>query len=411
MATAALAGRKPKKFTFDWEGKDKNGARVSGYIESVNQDLVKAQLRRQGITPLKVRKKSQSSLGGGNKKITARDISIFARQLTTMMSAGVPLVQSFEIVANGLDNKAMRALILSVKADVEAGSSLAVAMRKHPNAFDDLFCSLVDAGEQSGTLESLLNEIATYKEKTEALKAKIKKAMFYPIAVLVVAFIVTAILLIFVVPQFESLFQNMGADLPAFTKFVVNLSELFQEWWYIIFGAVVGIVMFFTHLKKTSKKFAAILDRISLKLPIVGNLLVKACTARFARTLSTMSTAGVPLVEAMDSVASTAGNSVYYNAIVRIKDEASTGQRLAASLRQSGLFSSMVVQMVAIGEESGALDEMLAKVADYYEQEVDDAVDGLTSLLEPAIMSFLGIVVGGLVIAMYLPIFKMGDAF
>jgi type IV pilus assembly protein PilC len=411
MASAAIAGKKPKKFTFEWEGKDKKGSRVSGFIESVSQNLVKAQLRRDGITPLKVRKKTNSRFSGIKNKITPQDISIFARQLTTMMSAGVPLVQAFEIVAGGLDNKAMRALVLAVKSDVESGSGLAVAMRKHPAAFDDLFCSLVAAGEQSGTLEKLLNEIATYKEKSEALKSKIKKAMFYPTAVLVVAFVVTAILLVFVVPQFESLFQGMGSELPAFTQMVVSLSEFMQEWWYMIFGGIVGAVMVFSHLKKNSAKFSALVDRISLKLPVVGDILVKACTARFARTLSTMSSAGVPLVEAMESVASTAGNSVYHKAILRIRDDAATGQRLQISLRQSGLFSSMVVQMVAIGEESGALDEMLAKVADYYEQEVDDAVDGLTSLMEPMIMSFLGVVVGGLVIAMYLPIFKMGDAF
>jgi len=411
MASAAIAGKKPKKFTFEWEGKDKKGSRVSGFIESVSQNLVKAQLRREGITPLKVRKKTKSHFSGAKDKITAQDISVFARQLTTMMSAGVPLVQAFEIVAVGLDNKAMRALVLAVKSDVESGSGLAVAMRKHPAAFDDLFCNLVAAGEQSGTLEKLLNEIATYKEKSEALKSKIKKAMFYPIAVLVVAFIVTAILLIFVVPQFESLFQGMGSDLPAFTQMVVKLSEFMQEWWYMIFGGIVGTVMVFSNLRKKSATFSALVDRISLKLPIVGDILVKACTARFARTLATMSSAGVPLVEAMESVASTAGNSVYHKAILRIRDDAATGQRLQISLRQSGLFSSMVVQMVAIGEESGALDDMLSKVADYYEQEVDDAVDGLTSLMEPLIMSFLGVVVGGLVIAMYLPIFKMGDAF
>lgn len=411
MATVAVAENKPKKLSFEWEGKDSNGARVSGFLEGPNQDLIKAQLRRQGITPLKVRKKSQSRFAGAGKKITPADIAVFARQLTTMMGAGVPLVQAFEIVANGLDNKAMRKLVLEVKADVESGSSLAVAMRKHPNEFDDLFCSLVDAGEQSGTLETLLNEIATYKEKTEALKKKIKKAMFYPAAVLVVAFIVTSILLIFVVPQFQSLFQGMGSDLPAFTKFVVNLSELFQEWWYIIVAVIFGIVFAFFQGRKRSERFAAVVDRLSLKLPIIGDILLKASTARFARTLSTMSRAGVPLVEAMDSVASTAGNSVFYNVIKRIKEEAASGQRLQVSLRQSGLFSNMVVQMVAIGEESGALDEMLAKVADYYEEDVDNAVDSLTSLMEPVIMSFLGVVVGGLVIAMYLPIFKMGDAF
>lgn len=411
MATAAIAENRPKKFSFEWEGKDNSGARVNGFIEGANQDLVKAQLRRQGITPLRVRKRKQSRFSSSGKKITTADIAIFARQLTTMMSAGVPLVQAFEIVANGLDNKAMQKLVLDVKADVESGSSLAVAMRKHPNEFDDLFCSLVDAGEQSGTLETLLNEIATYKEKIEALRAKIKKAMYYPIAVLVVAFVVTAILLIFVVPQFESLFQGMGSDLPAFTKFVVSLSEFFQETWYIMLIASIAAVFGFIQARKRSASFSALVDRVSLRLPIVGDILIKASTARFARTLSTMSRAGVPLVEAMDSVASTAGNSVFHNAIMRIKEEAATGQRLQVSLRQSGLFSTMVVQMVAIGEESGALDEMLAKVADYYEQDVDNAVDSLTSLMEPAIMSFLGIVIGGLVIAMYLPIFKLGEAF
>lgn len=408
---AAKKANNTKNFTFYWEGKDRAGSKITGAIESTSQAIVRAQLRKQGITPLKMRKKSQSRSNAGGKKITATDIAIFSRQLTTMLSAGIPMVQSFEIVADGLDNKSMRKLVLEVKADVESGSNLATAMRKHPNQFDDLFCSLVAVGEQSGTLEALLNEIAVYKEKTEALKAKIKKAMFYPIAVMIIAFCVTAILLIFVVPQFETLFNNAGSDLPAFTQFVVSLSEFLQAWWYIIFGVIVGTVFALLHLKKTSKSFSATLDKLSLKLPVVGDLLGKAATARFTRTLSTMSVAGVPLVEAMDSVASTAGNALYYDAIMQVRDEIATGQRLQRALRQTGLFSSMVIQMVAIGEESGALDKMLAKVAEYYEEEVDNGVDSLTSLMEPMIMAFLGVVVGGLVVAMYLPIFKLGDSF
>ena len=399
-----------KKLEFMWEGKDARGQKVKGKMEGQNADIVKAQLRRKGITPLKVRKQATSIFGSGGS-ITAGDIAIFARQLATMMSAGVPLVQSFEIVANGHENKAMRELLITVKADIEGGSNLAQALGKHPRHFDDLFCNLVNAGEQSGTLESLLDKIAIYKEKTEAIKSKIKKAMFYPAAVMVVAVIVTAILLIFVVPQFEGLFRQAGTDLPAFTKMVVNLSEFMQEYWYMIFGGMIGAVFILVHLKRTSKGFANALDKLVLKLPIVGVILVKATIARFARTLSTMSAAGVPLVEAMDSVAGASGNYVFRKAILRMKDEAATGQRLQVSMQMSGLFPNMVIQMVAIGEESGSLDSMLGKVADFYEEEVDNAVDGLSSLLEPLIMVILGVLVGGLVVAMYLPIFSMADAF
>jgi len=403
MATAAI------KQTFLWEGKDSKGQTVKGEMSSKSPDLIKAQLRRQGITPTKVKK--QKAIKGGSNTITAGDIAIFARQLTTMMGSGVPLVQAFEIVANGLDNKAMAQVVNQIKASVEGGSSLTVALKNHPDHFDELFCNLVEAGEQSGTLERLLNEVATYKEKTEALKAKIKKAMFYPIAVLIVAFIVTAILLVFVVPQFETLFAGVGSDLPAFTKMVVNLSEFMQEWWWVIFGAIGATVFTLKTFHKKSQKFRDKTDALVLRLPIIGEIMHKAATSKFARTLATMSSAGVPLVEAMDSVAGAAGNAVYRDAVLRMKDDTSTGQRLTASMRQQGLFSNMAVQMVAIGEESGALDDMLSKVADYYEEEVDNSVDALTSLMEPMIMAFLGIVVGGLVVAMYLPIFKMGDAF
>jgi type IV pilus assembly protein PilC len=406
MATATA-----RKQTYEWEGRDQHGNRQRGITDGHNTDLVRAQLRRQGITPTKVRKKSKPLFGGGGKKITASDIAIFARQLTTMMTAGVPLVQAFEIVAQGQEKKNLRDLILTIKSDVESGATLAAALRKHPEAFDDLFCSLVAAGERSGTLERLLNEIATYKEKAESLKAKVRKAMVYPAIVLSVAFIVTAVLLIFVVPQFQDLFEGVGSELPAFTRMVVNISEFFQAWWFVIFGSVIGSVMLFIQARKRSQRFSEFVDRVALKLPVFGDLFQKAATARFARTLATMSSAGVPLVEAMESVADTAGNSKYRYAILKMRDEAATGQRLQASIRQSGLFSNMVAQMVAIGEESGSLDNMLAKIADYYEEEVDNAVDSLTAMMEPFIMVIIGVLVGGLVVAMYLPIFKMGDAF
>ena len=407
----ATSTKKSVMQTFIWEGKDRKGKLSKGSLTAQSTTMAKAQLRKQGIIPKRIKKKSKPLFGAKAGKITAGDIAVFSRQLTTMMTAGVPLVQSFDIVAQGQSNKAMQELIFGIKADVETGSTMSSALSKYPAHFDDLFCSLVYAGEISGTLETLLNEISIYKEKTESLKNKIKKAMFYPIAVLIIAFIVTAILLMFVVPQFEALFSGMGSDLPAFTKMVVNLSEFMQEWWYLIFGGIGGTVFGLIHLKKTSKAFADGLDRVVLKLPVVGDIIDKAATARFARTLSTLQTAGVPLVEAMDSVADAAGNSVYRKAILKMRDDTSTGRRLQESMKETGVFSTMAVQMVAIGEESGALGTMLSKVADYYEEEVDNAVDGLTSLMEPMIMAFLGVVVGGLVVAMYLPIFKMGDAF
>lgn len=396
-----------KKLTFDWEGKDPKGNKVKGQMEGPNADWVKAQLRRKGTRPLKVRRQRSSSFG--KQKITPGDIAIFARQLATMLNAGVPLVQSFDIVGQGLDNKSMRELVLTIKADIEGGANLSGALRRHPRQFDSLFCNLVAAGEQSGTLDDLLDKLATYKEKTEALKAKIRKAMYYPAAVVIVAFIVTTILLVYVVPQFESLFQTFGGELPAFTQFVVGLSEFFQRWWYAIFGVIIGGVVGILQAKRRSKRVADGFDALALKLPVLGDILRKATIARFARTLSTMSAAGVPLVEGMESVAGAAGNSVYENAIMRMRDEAAAGQQLQVTMENTGLFPNMVIQMTAIGEESGSLEEMLGKVADFYEQEVDNAVDSLTSLMEPIIMAFLGVIIGGLVIAMYLPVFKMGQ--
>ncbi|MCB1755048.1 MAG: type II secretion system F family protein [Gammaproteobacteria bacterium] len=406
---ATAANRETQRTLYEWEGTDKKGSKIRGTMSAQSVDLIKAKLRRQGILPTKIKKQSKKK--GGGEKINAGDIAIFARQLTTMMQSGIPMVQSLEIVAQGLEKKSMRDMVFAIKADVESGSNFASALTKFPDQFDDLFCSLVDAGEQSGTLDTLLNEIANYKEKTEALRKKIKKAMTYPISVLVIASIVTGILLIFVVPQFETLFKSVGSDLPAFTKFVVTLSEGMQKWWYVVIIGVGLIVYSFKKARKVSKPFNRLIDQISLKLPVFGPIMIKAATARFSRTLSTMSRAGVPIVEAMENVAGTAGNEIFKEAILKMKDEAATGQRLQISIAQSGLFSTMVIQMVAIGEEAGSIDEMLGKVAEFYEGEVDNDVDALTSLMEPIIMAFLGIVIGGLVLAMYLPIFKMGEAF
>lgn len=403
--------QKAQKVTiFTWVGTDRRGARVRGETRSNSMALVKAQLRQQGITPQRVRRKAKSLFGGKRKKkITAGDIAIFSRQMATMMASGVPLVQSFEIIGRGHENPAMAELILAVKADVESGNPLARALGRHPRHFDDLYCSLVNAGESAGILDSLLDKIATYKEKTEALKSKIRKAMFYPIAVIVVAFIVTTILMLFVIPQFQEMFSGFGADLPAMTLMVIALSQFFQDYWWAVFGGIGAAIAGFVQARRRSAAFRDALDRLSLRLPIFGDILDKAALARFARTLSTMFAAGVPLVEAMGTVAGAAGNVVYEEAILRIRDDISTGSPLNQSMQQTSLFPNMVVQMVAIGEEAGSVDSMLAKVADFYEQEVDDAVDGLSSLLEPIIMAFLGVVIGGLVVAMYLPIFKMGE--
>ena len=396
--------------TFIWTGTDKRGVRVKGQTRGTNPSLIKANLRKQGIKPIKIKKQSTLFQATGKKKIVPKDIAVFFRQLATMMSAGVPLVQSFEIIGRGHENAGMRELILSIKAEVESGTSLSETLAKHPIYFDDLVVSLVGAGEQAGALEALLDKIATYKEKTEILKAKIKKAMFYPTAVIIVAFIVTAILLIFVVPQFEELFTSFGADLPAFTRVVVNMSEFMQAYWWIVAGIGVGGIYSLLQAKKRSRKFNRALDRMVLKMPIIGPIMHKAAVARYARTLGTMFAAGVPLVEGLEAVAGATGNVVYSDAVLMIRDSVATGQQLTFAMNQTALFPNMVEQMVAIGEESGSLDEMLNKVADFYEQEVDDAVDALSSLLEPLIMSILGILIGGLVVAMYLPIFKMGAA-
>jgi len=395
---------------FIWTGMDKRGIRVKGQTRGTNPSLIRADLRKQGIKPLKVKKQSSLFSKGAKKSIAQKDIAIFFRQLATMMSAGVPLVQAFEIIGRGHDNAGMRVLLLKIKNEVESGTSLSESLAKHPVYFDDLVISLVNAGEQAGVLETLLDKIATYKEKTEYLKSKIKKAMFYPAAVIVVAVIVTAILLIFVVPQFEELFTSFGADLPAFTRMVVNLSEFMQQWWWLVFGIVIGSVIGFLQAKKRSRRFARAFDRFILKVPVIGPIMHKAAVARYARTLGTMFAAGVPLVEALESVSGATGNVVYSDAVLMIRDSVATGQQLQFAMSQTGLFPNMVEQMVAIGEESGALDDMLNKVADFYEQEVDDAVDALSSLLEPLIMSVLGILIGGLVVAMYLPIFKLGAA-
>jgi type IV pilus assembly protein PilC len=404
MATKAV-----KVSVYAWEGVDKKGTKVTGEIKGHNQALVKAQLRKQGINPTKVRKKSISIFGKG-KKIKPLDIAFFSRQMATMMKAGVPLLQSFDIISEGHDNPNMRKLVEDVKQEVAAGHSFATALRQKPLYFDDLFCNLVDAGEQAGALESLLDRVATYKEKTESLKAKIKKAMTYPIAVVVVAVVVTGILLLKVVPQFQAIFAGFGAQLPAFTVMVIGLSQLVQDYWWILLAGLALSMFAFRRAHRTSERFRNSLDKALLKVPIIGPLLYKSAVARYARTLSTTFAAGVPLVEALDSVAGATGNIVFKNAVNKIKQDVSTGMQLNFSMRSTGVFPMLAVQMTAIGEESGALDSMLDKVATYYEDEVDNMVDSLTALMEPMIMAVLGIIVGGLVIAMYLPIFQLGNA-
>ena len=403
-----MAERTLKTSVFVWEGTDRKGGKIKGELAGANTALVKAQLRKQGINPTKVRKKGISLLGKG-KKIKPMDIALFTRQMATMMGSGVPLLQSFDIIGEGFDNPNMRKLVDEVKQEVAAGNSLANSLRKKPQYFDDLYCNLVDAGEQSGALEALLDRVATYKEKTESLKAKIKKAMTYPIAVVVVAVIVSAILLIKVVPQFQSVFSNFGAELPAFTRMVISLSETLQEWWFIVLIGIFVAAFAFKEAHKRSEKFRDFLDRTLLKTPIVGMILYKSSIARYARTLATTFAAGVPLVEALDSVAGATGNVVFRNAVNKIKQDVSSGTQLNFSMRTTGVFPSMAIQMAAIGEESGSLDAMLDKVASYYEEEVDNAVDNLTTLMEPMIMAVLGVLVGGLIIAMYLPIFQLGN--
>lgn len=405
MAQAAAV----KEFTFRWEGTDRKGNRIKGDRIGPSEHFIRLQLRRDGINPIYVRKQS-SLFGKRKKKITSGEIAIFMRQMAVMMAAGVPLVQSLEIVGRGHENPSLGEMIMAIKLSIEGGDSFAESLRKFPLHFDELVVNLVEAGEKSGTLEALLDKIATYKEKTEAIKKKVKKALTYPAAVVVVAFIVTGILLYFVVPQFQSLFQGFGADLPAFTLMVIGLSKFVQSYWWMILLAVGGGFYALFEAKRRSANFRRLLDRLMLKIPVVGDILYKSAVARFARTLSTMFAAGVPLVEAMDSVGKAAGNIVFTEAILRMKDQVATGQQLNFTMQQSSLFPNMATQMVQIGEESGALDAMCAKVADFYEAEVDALVDALSSLLEPLIMATLGVLVGGLVVAMYLPIFKLGQA-
>src|ERR1700693_5821811 len=405
MAISATAAKKDIQFL--WEGKDKRGNKVRGKTLAVNEAALRADLRRQGVAATKVKTQSSAFRSGG--KVSNEDIAIFSRQLATMMSAGIPMVQGFEIIRSGHEKPAMQKLVLEIKSNIEGGSTLHESLAKFPLYFDNLFVNLVEAGEQAGALESLLDKIATYKEKTEALKKKIKKALFYPIAVLCVAVIVTVILLIFVIPQFEELFKGFGADLPAFTQMVINLSRFVQDegiYLAVVFG---GACWGFFYFKKRSRRMRHFLDRMSLKLPIIGPILTKAAIARYARTLSTMFAAGVPLGEVLESVAGACGNIVFEDAVLKMRDEVATGQRLQRAMENTGIFPNMVVQMIAVGEESGSLDSMAAKVATFYEEDVDAAVDSMSSLLEPLIMLILGVLVGGLVIAMYLPIFKLGS--
>ena len=404
----AVATKKAvKEFNFAWDGVDKKGKRMKGDMRASGEAVVNASLRRQGISVSKVKK--QSTFGRG-KKITEKDIALFTRQFATMLKSGVPLLQSFDIVAKGHSNPAVAQLLTDVKNDVSSGNSLAQAFSKRPVYFDALFCNLVNAGEQAGILDTVLERLATYKEKIVAIKGKIKSALFYPAAIMVVAFIITAIIMIFVIPTFKDLFKSFGADLPAPTLVVIAISNFFVAYWWAIFGIAIGGVWFFFYSWKRSKKMQNIIDRLSLKLPVFGALLEKSAIARWSRTLSTMFAAGVPLVEALESVAGSAGNQVFFHATKRIQGEVSTGTNLTVAMQNTNLFPNMVTQMVQIGEESGQLDSMLGKVADYYDREVDDIVERMSALLEPIIMVVLGVLIGGLVISMYLPIFKMGQA-
>ncbi|HJT61172.1 MAG TPA: type II secretion system F family protein [Burkholderiales bacterium] len=406
MATAVAAAKGPKELTFSWEGKDKSGKTIRGELRAVSEAAVNATLRRQGILVQKVRTVKRK--GGGS--VGSKDIALFTRQLATMMKAGVPLLQSFEIVSKGASNPAVQKLLLDIKTDVETGSALATAFRKFPLYFDNLYCNLVQAGEQAGILETLLDRLATYQEKTLAIKSKIKSALFYPIAIIAVAFIITAVIMIFVIPAFKEVFTNFGADLPAPTLVVMAISDWFVANWYIIFPVVGGGIYGFLEAWKRSIAVQVFMDKIMLKLPLFGHLVRISTIARWTRTLSTMFAAGVPLVEALDSVGGASGNYVYAAATKQIKAEVSTGTSLTVAMQNANVFPTMVIQMVSIGEETGALDGMLGKVADFYEQEVDDAVEALSSLMEPMIMVVLGTLIGGMVIAMYLPIFKMGQA-
>ncbi|SFL29358.1 type IV pilus assembly protein PilC [Nitrosomonas aestuarii] len=404
-AVTARTEKKIKEINFSWEGKDKNGKQIKGEMSAAGSIVVTAALRRQGIKVTKVKKTYQA---GG--KVTDKDITLFTRQLATMMKSGVPLLQAFDIVGKGHSNRALSKLLMNVKTEVETGSNLADAFRKYPLYFDQLFCNLVGAGEAAGILDTLLDRLATYKEKIQAIKGKIKSALFYPISIIVVAFVITAVLMIFVIPSFKDLFDGFGADLPAPTLFVMTLSDFFVSYWWAIFGFVGGSLYSFLYVWKRSIAVQKVMDRLILRLPVLGDVIRKATIARWSRTLSTMFAAGVPLVEALDSVAGAAGNYVYYEATKKIQVDVSTGNALTSSMATTELFPNMVLQMVAIGEEAGSLDSMLSKIADFFEAEVDDAVEALSSLMEPMIMVVLGTLIGGMVVAMYLPIFKMGMA-
>jgi type IV pilus assembly protein PilC len=401
MATATAT----KEFVFEWEGRDRNGKQVRGETRAAGENQVMASLRRQGVSPTKIKKRRMRS----GAKIRPKDIAIFTRQLATMMKAGVPLLQAFDIVGRGNANASVTKLLNDIRLDVETGTSLSAAFRKYPLYFDSLYCNLVEAGEAAGILEGLLDRLATYMEKTEAIKSKIKSALMYPIAVVVVAFVVVAVIMIFVIPAFKEVFTSFGADLPAPTLFVIGLSEIFVKWWWLIFGSIGGGFYFFMQAWKRNVKLQQFMDRLMLKLPVFGDLVFKSVIARWTRTLSTMFAAGVPLVEALDSVGGASGNSVYEMATQRIQQEVSTGTSLTAAMTNANVFPSMVLQMCAIGEESGSIDHMLGKAADFYEAEVDDMVAGLSSLMEPIIIVFLGTIIGGIVVSMYLPIFKLGS--
>ena len=403
-----MAQKAEKIQAFVWEGKDRKGNKSKGEVSGTNLALVKAQLRKQGIITNKVKKKPKP-LFGGSKKITPFEIAMFTRQMATMMKAGVPLVQSFDIVTDGLENQGLRELVSAVRNDIASGTSFANALRRHPKHFDDLYCNLVDSGEKAGALETMLARIATYLEKTEILKKKVKKAMTYPAAIVVVAIIVTAILLVKVVPQFQSLFDGFGAELPVFTQFIVAISDWMQKWWFIVLLGIIGFIYLFKEAIRRSQRFSDIIDKYVLKLPVVGEILDKSAVAKFGRVLSTTFAAGVPLVDALESVAGATGNAIYRDAVMKIRDDVSSGTQLQASMKETGVFPVMAVQLTSIGEESGNLDEMLEKVADHYESVVDDMVDNLTALMEPMIMVVLGVLVGGLIIGMYLPIFQMGQ--
>ena len=403
----AANAKATKEVLYSWEGKDKKGKSIKGEMKATGDSFVNATLRRQGITVTKVKK--QSALFTNKGSVSDKDITLFTRQLATMMKAGVPLLQSFDIVGKGHSNPAVAKLLGDIKADVETGSSLSAAFRKYPLYFDNLFCNLIGAGEQAGILDTLLERLANYKEKILAIKSKIKSALFYPISIIVVAFMIVAIIMIFVIPAFKELFDGFGAELPAPTLIVMAISGVFVKWWWAIFGSIGFGLWFFFYTWKRSQTMQATMDRLILKIPVFGPLVRKATIARWTRTLATMFTAGVPLVEALDSVAGAAGNRVYYDATKKIQSEISTGTSLTVAMQNTEVFPNMVLQMTAIGEESGALDSMLSKVADFFEAEVDDAVDALASLMEPVIMVVLGTIIGGLVIAMYLPIFKMGS--